>query len=84
MRRADRLGITMWMACGLFAGQPCAADDAALLRDLTSAIAVLGLPCGKVLSAARRAEHDHIASCRDGNRYRVFINAQGRVVAQRQ
>jgi hypothetical protein len=61
-----------------------AADDAALLKDLTSVIALLGVPCGQVVSATRLKDNDHIATCRDGNRYRVFINAEGRVVAQKQ
>jgi hypothetical protein len=61
-----------------------AADDVALLKDLTSAISVLGLPCGPVVAAKRQAENDHIASCRNGSRYRVFVNASGRVVAQKQ
>jgi hypothetical protein len=61
-----------------------AAEDAALLKDLTSVIALLGLPCGQVVSAKRLKDDDHLATCRDGNRYRVFINAEGRVVAQKQ
>jgi hypothetical protein len=61
-----------------------AADDAALLKDLTAVIALLALPCGQVISATRLGDNDHIATCRDGNRYRVFINAEGRVVAQKQ
>ena len=61
-----------------------AADDVALLKDLTSVIALLGLPCGRVVSATRLNDNDHIATCQDGNRYRVFINAEGRVVAQKQ
>jgi len=61
-----------------------AAEDAALLKDLTSVIALLGLPCGQVVSAKRLNDNDHIATCRDGNRYRVFINAEGKVVAQKQ
>ena len=61
-----------------------AADDAALLKDLTSVIALLGLPCGQVVSATRLKDNDHIATCKDGNRYRVFVNAEGRVVAQKQ
>jgi hypothetical protein len=61
-----------------------AADDSALLKDLSSVIALLGLPCGQVVSATRLKDDDHVATCRDGNRYRVFINAQGKVVAQKQ
>ncbi len=60
-----------------------AAEDAALLKDLTSVIALLGLPCGQVVSATRLNDTDHVATCRDGNRYRVFIDAAGKVVAQK-
>lgn len=61
-----------------------AADDPALLKDLTSVIALLGLPCGQVVAATRLADNDHVATCENGARYRVFINAEGRVVAQKQ
>jgi hypothetical protein len=67
-----------------FAGQSRAAEDAALLKDLTSVIALLGLPCGQVVSATRLKDNDHVATCKDGNRYHVFMNAEGRVVAQKQ
>jgi hypothetical protein len=72
---------TLWAV--LAAAPAAAADDAALLKDLTSVIALLGLPCGQVVSATPLKDDDHIATCRDGNRYRVFINAEGRVVAQK-
>ena len=47
-------------------------------------IALLGLPCGQVVSVIKKGENDHIATCKDGNRYRVFLNAEGRVVAEKQ
>jgi len=31
--------------------------------------------------AAPQAANDHIATCKHGNRYRIFVNPQGRVVA---
>lgn len=68
----------------LFAAHVVAAEDAALLKDLTSVIALLGLPCGQVVSAKQLKENDNVATCKDGNRYRVFVNAEGRVVAQKQ
>jgi hypothetical protein len=61
-----------------------AANDAALLKDMTSVISLLGLPCGQVISATRQGDNDHLVTCKDGNRYRVFVNAEGRVVAQKQ
>lgn len=71
------------MAMG-FAAPSHAAEDASLLKDLTAVIALLGLPCGQVVSAQVVKENDHIATCKDGSRYRVFLNAEGRVVAQKQ
>ena len=61
-----------------------AADDVTLLKDLTAVIMLLGMPCGQLVSAKRQADNDHIASCENGNRYRVYVNAEGRVVAQQQ
>ena len=61
--------------------QAQAADDA-LLKDLTSVIALLGEPCGQVVSARKQAENDHIATCKNGARYRVYVR-DGRVVAQK-
>jgi hypothetical protein len=68
----------------LFAAPSPAADDVSLLKDLTAVIALLGLPCGQVVSATQLKNDDHIATCKDGNRYRVFVNGEGRVVAQKQ
>lgn len=79
--RASSLIIAL---AALFAVPAPAADDAALRKDLTSVIALLGLPCGKVVSAQKKGENDHLAVCSNGMRYRVFVNAQGRVVAQKQ
>lgn len=79
-----RIVRSLAVLCALFAGQAQAAESATLLKDLTSAVSVLGLPCGPVVSAARQGENDHIVTCKDGNRYRVQINSQGRVVAQKQ
>jgi len=53
-------------------------------QDLTAVIALQALPCGQVVSAVRQGENDYIASCQDGNRYRVFVNSEGRVVALKQ
>lgn len=79
--RTDRwICIASWAV--LVSASAAAADDAAILKDLTSVIALLGLPCGQVVSATFLKADDHIATCQDGNRYRVFINAEGRVVAQ--
>lgn len=52
-------------------------------QDLTAVIALQGLPCGKVVTATQRGEDDYVASCEDGNRYRVYVDADGRVVVEK-
>jgi hypothetical protein len=61
-----------------------AAGDVALNKDLMTVIALQGLPCGQVVSVKQQGDNDYIASCGDRNRYHIFINAAGRVVAQKQ
>jgi hypothetical protein len=61
-----------------------AADDVSVSNDLMTVITLQGLPCGKVVGVKQQGDNDYIASCENGNRYHVFINAAGRVVAQKQ
>ena len=84
MTRQLKMGATLIAMLLLAAAPARSAEDAALLKDLTSVIALLGLPCGQVVKAQRRGDNDYTAICRDGNRYRVHENAQGRVVAETQ
>jgi hypothetical protein len=78
-----RLAITILVASCL-ATSSLAADDEATRKDLFTVITLAGLPCGEVVSVTTRGDNDHIASCKDGNRYHVFLNAQGRVVVEKQ
>lgn len=72
------------LACTLLLPLPLlAANDPAQLRDLTAVIALQGLPCGEVTSYEMKGERDFIATCKDGNRYRVFVSAEGRVVVRK-
>ena len=59
------------------------ADDAAFSNDLKATIALQGMPCDQVTEAKRNGDSDYVAACKDGNRYHVFVNAQGRVVVQK-
>jgi hypothetical protein len=67
-----------------FVAPSLAADDASVKKDLFAVITLQGLPCGEVVSFTTKGDNDHIASCKDGNRYHVFLNAQGRVVVEKQ
>jgi len=79
-----RAAALVFTFASLGAGPSAAAADPALLKDLGAVIVLLGLPCDRLVSAARQADGSHIAACRNGKRYRIFINAEGRVVALRQ
>ncbi len=85
MIASARASALVFTFASLGAGPSAAAPaDPALLKDLSAVIVLLGLPCDRVVSAARQADGGHIALCKNGKRYRVFINAEGRVVALRQ
>ena len=53
-------------------------------EDLKATIALQGFPCDQVVNSKRNADSDYSVSCKDGNRYHVFVNAQGRVVVEKQ
>ena len=79
---------TLVLAQSLFAAvflssvQSSAVDEEALKKDLTSVIALQGLPCGEVVAVTVQAENDYAVSCKDAHRYRVYLSAEGRVVVE--
>jgi hypothetical protein len=80
--------LTVVMAVAIVVAAFCAvpsfaADDAALKKDLTAVIALHGLPCGQVVAVTVKAENDYAASCQDGNKYHVYLNAAGRVLVEK-
>ena len=66
-----------------FAAPSFAADDEALKKDLTAVITLQGLPCGQVVAVTVQAENDFAVSCKDRNKYRVYVNDVGRVVVDK-
>ena len=65
------------------AGPAFAAENDALAKDLTSTISLLGLPCGQVVNVVTQGNRDYIATCSDKNRYRIYLNPQGKVAAEK-
>jgi hypothetical protein len=61
-----------------------APDEEALKKDLTAVIALHGQPCGEVVAVTVLAQNDYAASCKDGNKYHVYLNKDGRVVVEKQ
>ena len=88
MKRPQKSLVVIAMTTTLCSGLSLAEDPAnskvPVAKDLTAVIALQGLPCGKVVSVKQQGENDYIAFCEDGNRYRVFVNADGRVIADKQ
>ena len=72
------------LVAAFIAGPSFAADDEALKKDMTAVIALHGLPCGQVVAVKVNADNDYTCSCKDGNRYRVYVNPAGRVVVEKQ
>ena len=62
---------------------PALAADEPLGKDLKVTIVLHGYPCDQIVSSKRNADSDYTATCKDGNRYHVFVNAQGRVVVEK-
>ncbi|HEY0800790.1 MAG TPA: hypothetical protein VGD54_08100 [Steroidobacteraceae bacterium] len=52
-------------------------------QDLQATIVLNGQPCDQVVDVKRSADSDYVATCKDGNRYHVFVNAKGRVVVEK-
>lgn len=52
-------------------------------NDLKATIVLQGLACDQVAQQTRNGDSDYNVSCKDGNRYHVFVNGQGRVVVQK-
>ncbi len=59
-----------------------AADDPKQRQDLTAVIALQGKPCGEVVSYVVQGDNDFLATCKDGNRYRVYVK-DGRVLVEK-
>ena len=61
-----------------------AAADPSNGKDLQATIVLNGQPCDQVVSTKQNADSDYAVTCKDGNRYRVYIDPKGRVVVTKQ
>jgi hypothetical protein len=78
------MAMTTMLSSGLSLADDPANNKVPVAKDLTAVIALQGLPCGKVVSVQQQGDNDYIASCDDGNHYRIFVNKDGRVIAKKQ
>jgi hypothetical protein len=79
-----RIFILVLAVSAVFGGaRMLSAEEPSMVRDLAATIALQGMPCDKVVDAKRNGDSDYIASCKDGNRYHVFVDSTGRVVVKK-
>ena len=52
-------------------------------QDLKATIALQGFPCDQVVNSKRNGDSDYTATCKDGNRYHVFVDSAGHVVVKK-
>jgi hypothetical protein len=73
------------LVASIVLGHPtfASAADTDIGKDLGATIALQGMSCDKVVAAKRNGDSDYIATCANGNRYHVFVDANGRVVVQK-
>lgn len=82
---SPRISVLALTVTTLLGGTPLlGAQDASLGKDLKATIALQGQPCDQIVSSKRNADSDYLVTCKDGNRYHIFVNSQGRVVVEKQ
>ena len=79
----SRTAVAVFILCASASFAAGAADDPKQRQDLAAVIALQGKPCGEVVSYVVKGESDYVATCKDGNRYRVYVK-DGRVVVEKQ
>ncbi len=83
MTRLERALISIAVVATSYSGTAVAQDqDISDADDLTAVIALQAKPCGRVVNTAKRGENDYVATCQDGNRYRVYVR-DGRVIVEK-
>jgi hypothetical protein len=68
----------------LICAVPALSADAPIGKDLKATIALQGKPCDQVVTSKRNSDSDYTVTCKDGNRYHVFVDPRGRVVVEKQ
>jgi hypothetical protein len=76
--------LSLTVAAVLCAAPLWSSEDAAIGKDLKATIALQGKTCDQIVSSKRNADSDYAVTCKDGNRYHVFVNGQGRVIVEKQ
>ena len=75
--------LTLAMTTLLASAPSQGAEEPPFAQDMKATIVLHGMPCDQIVDVKRNGDSDYTASCKDGNRYHVFVDAQGRVVVQK-
>jgi hypothetical protein len=82
---SQRIPVLAFTLATIVCGAPLlGAEDSSIGKDLKATIALQGQSCDQIVNSKRNADSDYLVTCKDGNRYHVFVNSQGRVVVQKQ
>lgn len=79
-----RMCLTLSSLAALICAIPAVGANAPIGKDLKATIALQGRPCDQVVTSKRNTDSDYTVTCKDGNRYHVFVDPHGRVVVEKQ
>jgi hypothetical protein len=80
-----RMLVVVFPVSAIVCGTPVlGAGDASIGKDLKATIVLQGQTCDQVVTSKRNADSDYSVTCKDGNRYHVFVDSHGRVVVEKQ
>lgn len=57
--------------------------DELVKKDLFAVITLQGHDCGEVVSFERQKQHDYVATCRNGQTFRIYVVPEGRVAVEK-
>jgi len=83
MKKHAQVILQSIFVAAIFALPSSAADDETLKKDLASVIALQGLPCMQVVTVKTQAENNYLVTCKDENKYHIYLNDKGRVVVEK-
>ena len=82
IRRSQILGTVLALTALTAPAWAQQQDDELVRKDLQSVIALQGKACGEVTGYQQQGDNDYVVTCSNGNRYRVYVDADEQVVVE--
>jgi hypothetical protein len=79
-----RMCLTVSSLAASICAAPALGAGTPIGKDLKATIALQGRPCDQVVTSKRNTDSDYTVTCKDGNKYHVFVDTSGRVVIEKQ